>query len=287
MNDLDRSVIHRLSSSFVLARQSAQELQQIYADSGVSLNPQSSLARLIAHGIQLANDWEAGSIIDDQDPLPIIRGQHLDKIAWAALPLRHVPERAQHLASLRRGSLDPLSRDPSPAKDKLWELEVWRQFIARGIPAVLEEPDVVAPSPMGRIAVACKRIYSLNNATKPISNGVAQIEASGLPGILAISVEDVSIPPNQLVHASNIVEAAAALNGFNVDFANRFHGALVRYLSTGRASCVAISTCAPVYLDDEGIRECRQTLFWTHPQLSPDKPKHMQEMAAFLFGDET
>ena len=284
--DMDRSVIHQQSSSFVLARQSAQDLQRLYADSGVSLNPQSSLAQLIDHGIKLANDWEAGVIIDDQDPVPLIRGQHLDKIAWAALPLRGVPDRAVHLAALRRGSLDPFSRDPSPAKDKLWELEVWRQFNQRGIPAALEEPDVVATTPMGRIAVACKRIYSLNNATKPISKGVAQIEASGLPGILFISVEDVSIPPEQLVHAANIVEAAAAMNEFNEDFVHRFQGALLRYLSTGRASCVAVSTCAPVYLDDEGIRECRQTLFWTHPALSPEKLDHMREMAAFLFGGE-
>lgn len=283
----DRSVIHQLSSTFLIARKSAQDLKALFASSGVALHPQSSLAQLIAHAIKLANDWEAGTIIDDRDPLPLIRGQHLDKIAWAALPLAHDPSRAKHLADLRRGSLDPLIRDPSPAKDKLWELEVWQQFNQRGIPTTLEEPDVVATTPMGPIAVACKRIYSLNNATKPISKGVSQIEDAGLPGILAISIEDVAIPSGQLVEAPNIVMAAAGLNECNRRFINMFHGTLVRYLSTGRASSVAVSTCAAVYLHDEGIRECRQTQFWTHPGLSVEKTRHVEEVATRLFGDST
>jgi len=286
-DDLDRSVIHQLSSSFVLARQSAQALLKLYSDNGVSLNPQCSLAQLITHGIKLADDWEQGVPVGDDVAEAIVQGQHLDKIAWAALPLANVPDRVKHLTELKRGNLDPAHRDRSPAKDKLWELEVWQQFWHRGIEATLDEPDVVATTPIGPIAVACKRIYSLSNATNPISKGVKQIEASGLPGILSLCVEDVYIPPGHLVHAPNIVIAAAGLNDFNIAFANEFHGALVRYLSTGRASCVAISTCAPIYLDDEGIRECRQTLFWTHPQLSADKLSHMHEMSAFLFGDET
>ena len=285
-DDLDRSVIHQLSSSFVLARNAAQALSQLYADNGVSLNPQCSLAQLIAHGIKLANDWEAGVPMGDEVAEAIVQGQHLDKIAWAALPLADVPDRVKHLKDLKRGSLDPAHRDHSPAKDKLWELEVWQQFRHRGIPATLDEPDVVATTPIGPIAVACKRIYSLGNATKPISKGVKQIEATGLPGILSLCVEDVYIPPGHLVHAPNIVRAAAGLNDFNIAFANEFHTTLERYLSSGRAACVAISTCAPVYLDDEGIRECRQTLFWTHPHLSADKLEHMREVRTYLFGED-
>lgn len=284
MTALDRSAIHRQSSSFLDARKAAQDLQALYADAGVPLHPQSSLAQLIAHAISLANDWEGGAIVDDRDPVPMILGQHLDKIAWAALPLAHDPHLAQHLSDLRRGTLDPFARAPSPAKDKLWELELWQQFNHLGIPSVLAEPDIVATTPMGALAIACKRIYSEKNATKPFSQGVKQIESTGLPGILAISIEDLVIPSGQIVTAPTIQHAAQGLNEFNINFITRFHSTLLRYVSTGRISTAAVSTCAAVYLEDEGIRECRQTQFWTHPDLNAEKTQQMVSIANRLFG---
>ncbi len=286
MADLDRSVIHQLTSTFLDARKSAKGLLSLYERAGVSLHPQSSLALLINHAIKLATDWEAGTIIDDQDPLPLIRGQHVDKIAWAALPLATVPDCARHLTELRKGSLEPMARDPSPGKNKLWELELWQQFNQRGIPSVLAEPDIIATTPMGDIAVACKRLYSARNATKPISEGVAQIEAANLPGILAIAIDDLVIPADQIGEAPNIHVAAAGLNQFNLNFINEFQPALLRYVSTGRISTVAVSTCSAVFLEDEGIRECRQTQFWTHPNLSEEKTKQMISLADRLFSVE-
>ncbi|TBV69762.1 hypothetical protein [Pseudoxanthomonas winnipegensis] len=285
MTALDRSIIHQQSSSFVAARKAAQDLLGLYAEAGVTLSPQCSLGQLIAHAISLADDWEAGTPIDDDAYARIILGQHLDKIAWAALPLADDPNRAQHLADLRRGSLDPHSRAPSLAKDKLWELELCRQFNDLGIPSVLAEPDIVATTPMGEIAIACKRIYSEKNATKPFSQGVKQIESTGLPGILAISIEDLVIPPDQIVTAPTIQIAAHGLNELNRNFINHFHSTLLRYVSTGRVSSVAVSTGAPVYLDDEGIRDCRQTQFWTHPDLNAEKKQQMESIANRLFGD--
>jgi hypothetical protein len=284
MNDLDRSAIHQQSSGFLQAGEAAQALSDLFRDEGVPLHPHSSLGRLIADAIALATDWANGKIINDQDHVPLIRGQHLDKIAWAALPLGEAPNRVQHLADLRRGNLDPLAREPSPGKDKLWELELWRQFNDFGIPSTLAEPDIVASTPMGDIAVACKRIYSEKNASKPISQGVRQIEATGLPGILAIAIDDVAIPAGHVVHGPNIQFVAAALNQLNLNFIRRFEGTLLRYISTGRISTVAVSTSAAIYLDNAGIRECRQTQFWTHPALSPEKTEQMSLIARRLFG---
>ncbi|MBB6064752.1 hypothetical protein [Pseudoxanthomonas broegbernensis] len=285
MSVLDRSIIHRLSSTFLDARKSAQDLQALYAEAGVPLHPQSSLAQLISHAIKLANDWEGGTIVSDSDPVPLIRGQHLDKIAWAALPLANDPNRARHLADLGRGSLDPFSRISSLAKNKLWELELWQQLNERGLPSMLAEPDIVVSTPAGDIAVACKRLYSIKNATKPFSQGVAQIEATGLPGILAVAIEDLVIPPDQIVTASTIQHAAYGLNECNINFVTHFHNTLLRYLSTGRISTVAVSTCAAIFVEDEGIRECRQTHFWTHPDLSEEKTQQMVTIANKLFGD--
>jgi hypothetical protein len=80
--------------------------------------------------------------------------------------------------------------------------------------------------------------------------------------------------------------AAAGLNQFNINFINEFQSTLLRYVSTGRISTVAVSTCAAVFLEDEGIRECRQTQFWIHPNLSREKTKQMVNVADRLFGAE-
>jgi hypothetical protein len=280
----ERSSLDNVSSSFVAARDSAVTLRALFLEAGVPLHPQSSLAKLIDDAIALADAWQAGGIVDDTDPLPLIRGQHLDKIAWAALPLANEPRRAKHLADLRRGTLDPLQRDRSLAKDKLWELELWTDFNRRRLPARLEEPDIIVATPLGDIAVACKRIYSLNNVSNTVSKGVKQIEATSLPGIVAISIEDVAIPAGQLVDAPNIELAAASLNECNRLFMNMFNGCFLKYLATGRAACVAVSTCAALYLHDEGIRECRQTQFWLHPALDEAKKRQMASLESVLFG---
>jgi hypothetical protein len=282
-NEYERGALGRKRSTFVAAKEAAQRLLALYETAGVSLSPQCSLGLLIRDAIALADSWLAGNIVDDTDPLPLIRGQHLDKIAWAALPLQRVESSKPHLLALKRGTLDPLDRSQSSAKDKLWELELWTALNEYGIPATLAEPDIVASTPSGNIAIACKRIYSLANAASSMSKGVAQVEAAGLTGVLAVNIDDIILPAGNLLGAPDIKTAAGKLNAYNRAFIATYHQALHEYVSTGRVAAVMVSASAPVYLENEGIRECRQMQFWTHPQLDQTKKLHIKEFEDQMF----
>lgn len=281
--EYERSALGRKNLTFVAAKESALRLLALYETAGVSLSEHCSLGQLIRDAIKLADAWLAGSIVDDTDPVPLIRGQHLDKLAWAALPLAQVNAKKPHLLALKRGTLDPLDRSRSSAKDKLWELELWTTLNEHGIPASLGEPDIVASTPRGAIGIACKRVYSLANAANLMSKGVAQIQGLGLTGVLAVNIDDVSIPAGTVLVARDIQAAAAQLTAFNLAFIERFHSALLRYVSSGRIAAVAVSASAPVYLENEGIRECRQMQFWAHPHLDQAKKVHLKEFEDQLY----
>jgi hypothetical protein len=285
VDEYEKSELQRSSTTFDAAKKVAEDLLALYANAGVSLSSQCSLGQLIRDAIALADAWVAGKIIDDTDPLPIIRGQQLDKIARAALPLAGMAENKNHLLALKRGCLDPLARKQSPAKDKLWELELWTILNGLGIPAVLAEPDIVVSTTSGDIGIACKRIYSLANAAKSMSDGIGQIKGTGLTGLLAVNIDDVAMPAGVVIAAASIESASKLLNNINLKFIDYHRVGLLEYVSTGRSAAVMVSTSAPLYLENEGIRECRQSQFWTHPHLDASKKKHILEFEKALFRD--
>ncbi|MFQ6311839.1 hypothetical protein [Lysobacter capsici] len=283
----EQSAILQAGTTFVAAKESALNLLALYDEAEVSLSSQCSLAQLIHESIALADSWIAGEVITDQQREQIIRGQHLNKIATVALPLAGIRKKKQHLLDLKRGSLDPSDRKRSPAKDKLWELELWAALNDRGIPAELEEPDIVARTPSGSIAIACKRIYSAQNAASSMSYGIKQLDRTGLTGVLAVTIEDLAVPSGMHLVAPNIEAASNMLNWLNRRFLSLHHRDLSDYLSKGRASCVMASICAPVQLEDEGIVECREMQFWAHPNLAEVKRRHIDEFEAALFDGST
>lgn len=278
----DRSSLIRYSSTFVSAKAAALQIRDLYDRSGVSLNRQSSLGRLIDDAVNLADAWTQGTIVDDRDPFPLFRGQHLDRIAAAALPLAGVAKNKHHLLALKRGELSPLWRGQSSAKDKLWELELWSTLNRHGVPAQLAEPDIIATTQSGPIAIACKRIYSYANARSSMSYGVQQIGRTGFTGLLAVAVEDLYIPSGNWLAASSLPVARDMLGQMNVDFLNRHHSTLTEYFSKGKLASMLVATSAPLWLADEGIRDCQELQFWTPPLCSEAGRQHMAEFQDLL-----
>ena len=279
----ERSGLEKLSSTFVAVKDAAIRLSTLYADAGVSLNPQCSLGQLIVDAINLSDAWEAGKIVDDSNFGSLLRGQHLSKILSAALPLSKLENKKKHLLDLKRGCLDPLKRNISSAKNKLWELELWEALKSHGLASSLEEPDIVVSLSSGNIGIACKRIYSAQNASKSMSYGISQIKNTGMTGILAVNIDDLVIPADCILVAPDIQTAQIQLNDFNCGFINSHHKNLLDYLSTGRASAILVATSAPLYLRDQGFSECRQIQFWVHPNLDDMRMQQMKEVEEHFF----
>lgn len=281
MNAYERGILTVQPSTFAQAADNIAALEALYSRENLSIASTSSLGTLIKEGRRVVRGLAA---VDTAGitTLKVVRAHHLDRIACAALPLTKEPRAREHLWALKKGSLDPSSRDRSVAKDKLWELELWAALNSSGLSATLEEPDVVARTPAGEIAIACKRLYSPKNVESQMSAGVSQIAKSGRHGILALCIEDLVIPPNHWIKGANIYEASSALNNFNLRFLSKHREQLASYAAQGRVMAVLVCSAATVLLRDLGFRHCTQMQFWVHTGLASEELAHMEEFETVL-----
>ena len=281
-SDYSRSSLSQATVSFLDAKAAAEALLDLYAQAGVSLNPLSSLGRMIEQAISNADLLESNQL-DRLDNAALLRGQQLSRIARAALPLADVPDRKQHLLDLKRDALDPWDRSLSRGKNKLWELELWTLLNERGAPSELIEPDIVARTNSGVIAIACKRIYSLDNARSSMAYGIKQLATKGETSLLAVCLDDVVVDAGKVIVAPSIDLVVKYLDRKNQEFLDAHAIDLSRYMTEGRAACVLASSSSPVFLsDEERLVDCQQMTFWHHPGAPEALSKHMAELDLVL-----
>src|SRR5690606_17754552 len=119
----------------------------------------------------------------------------------------------QHLIKIKKGSVDPGSRIPSPAKDKLFELELLAVLREQELDVTLAEPDIAVRTAFGVAHIACKRSYSRKNAESQISKAIHQLGKSQGHKILALCLDDL-LPPYSGISAESPEETAQQLVAF-------------------------------------------------------------------------
>lgn len=280
----ESNVLLRSSTMFSAAVAAATRLREQFSDAGVTINPTSGLARLIDDAIRFAQNPLA-EVSSERDVVrAMLRGQHLDRIARAVSVLQGHDQAKNHLWILKKGALEPGGRAPSRAKDKLWELELLCLLKSNGVSAEICEPDLVANLSSGRLALACKRIYSAKNADSQISGGVRQIEKSETPGLLALCIDDL-LPPYCIVDAQDPANAAAFLDNHNIDFLNGHHARLAKYIASKRISGVLVSSSAPIRhppLTGE-VASSTQMTMWTTPECDRDQLELFEDLRTSMF----
>lgn len=280
-------ILLKSSTVFAAAVTAATALRAQFAEAGVTINPASSLARLIDDSIRFAQNPLAE--VSDQRSLvrAMLRGQYIDRIARAADVLRGYSDAKPHLWTLKKGALDLGERTPSRAKDKLWELELLCILKERGMHAEIREPDLVVELSSASISLACKRIYSPTNAESQLSSGVKQIGKSAAPGLLAVCIDDL-LPPYCIVDAQDPANAAAFLDNHNVDFLSRHQGKLARYIASKRIAGVLVSSSAPIrhppFLGE--IASSTQMTIWTTPECDQTQQDLVEELRSSIFENE-
>ncbi len=277
----EKSVLEKASDSFLDIKKAANDLVRLYQTLGIPLNPQCSLSQLIKSSLAIARDWEAGVNIGDDRIDDFANVQTLSRILQITKNLRE--DEQAHIKEFRRGCILPFRRSPSKAKDKLWELELLTILRSHGINAQLDEPDIVLNLPSGNLGIACKRVYSGKNSENSMPYGLKQIKESKIHGILAVNIDDLAIPEEELLVAPNIELARKEIDRINQSFASRHERQLERYISEGRASAILISTWTPLYLENEGISACRQTLLWSHPELCDEGKRLIAEFESNFY----
>lgn len=167
----------------------ATRLKKKFNDGGVQIDGASELGRIIRAALNIGT--EAAKPHDVSVDMRALHDAHsLARLAQTIIPLAPAFLPKKRLRCLYNGDLNFWSSTQSLAKDTEWECLVASLLAAGGLETAFVEPPDIQFSGVGRsIGVACKKIYSLSNARKQISNGLKQIVRSGVPGILALSLD--------------------------------------------------------------------------------------------------
>jgi hypothetical protein len=264
------------TQTYLDIKEKAKAIEKLYRDNSLPLPPDCALANLVSDAKTLSDAWlmDNGEVATWQ---LIFRVSFLDRIADAILPLFDVPERLKYLTILTSGNLNLQQRERSLAKDILWELELWSRLRRRGIIATLHEPDIIVNFEDSTVGIACKKLYSENNVEKVLSQAVEQIETTHDFGILAVNLDDLTLPDRILDQP--IQEAMGkAIDQFNLRFLGRHQRHFKRYLKSGRVISALVSTSVLATLSSHkpAFQMGTQATIWTIPGLSPEKEKQLQ-----------
>jgi hypothetical protein len=103
---------------------------------------------------------------------------------------RGIGEEAENrLRVVLTGSEHPDEESRSAARDTQWELYLRALFRRAQIPAGLGNPDVITTVRKKKIPVEAKRPKSEARLDDRLRKGVSQLEASGSPGVVALSLD--------------------------------------------------------------------------------------------------
>ncbi len=150
---------------------------------------------------------------------------------------------------------------------------------------LVDPPDIICRFNGAKIAVPCKKIYSVANVEKVLSNAVKQVEAKFDYGIAAFNLDDL-LPEDAILSANTNDEAGKILDDFNVTFLRGQERHFRKYLESSRLLAAHISTAALATLKNEspGLTNVRQATIWTIPGLPHDKERQLKRFFNQMMG---
>jgi hypothetical protein len=263
---------NRSKTNVLHVKSRAVEIEDLYADAGLTMSPTCGLAQLIDNAKLVADRWLTNQTANCT-MIDVFYSLHLNRLADAILPLRDVPGKERYLNALTSGDLDCFSHQGSYAKNIFWELELWT-ILRRGCPSasLQDPPDIVLSLAGGTLGVACKKIYSEKNVEKVLSEAVRQVEGDFSVGVVALSLDEL-IPPETVLRVRNKMEMDRFLHKHIDDFITRHERHLRKYLSAGRlvSALVSVNVIADVLEWKVRFNNARSSLAWTIPGLPTEK----------------
>lgn len=133
--------------------------------------------------------------------------------------LRTYPE----LKRLHGGGVSPKA-DGSKTDPRNWQHELYTaaRLFRLGFKLRAHEPDLLLYDGNQNLGIACKRVSSKKGVERNLRSGAAQIQASGIDGIVAIEVKRVVLPEDQVVLSDSKALAKALPIGMLLDLSNRY-----------------------------------------------------------------
>ena len=156
------------------------------------------------------------------------------------------------LDRIARGEMETSSGKYSQGKDALWELHCLSILNMGAMKSCLAEPDIVTDFGFGEYGIACKKVYSENSVEKCVKKGISQIDSAKMPGMVALNIDDLVIPPGRIMHAQDQDYLREMLQSYASEFVKRHRPTLEKYSSGGRCDGFLISASRSALLHGTG-----------------------------------
>lgn len=268
--------------NFIAVKKMAESIEEMYLVNSIEIPNNSDLFKLIENAKQISHDRESNNI-DNITPDKIYENVNFLRIAEAILSLKDNINCKEHLKKLIDGNLDLKNHEQSPAKDKLFELQVYNRIKIRNYKVQLIEPDIVIFDNGVETGLACKNVYSEKNIGKVLSGAVHQIEDSTKYGMVTLNIENLLPEGKNLVVHNNMDGAndrlQKHLNNFLADHKRHFK----KYLSSDRIAGVIVSTICNVKFVNGKTKHSTfwyntQYIIWIYPECNIGNEKRIKTL---------
>lgn len=269
------------SYTFESALERLHCVQTEFERRGWKIHPTSPMGRLIK-----ANESFIAILKKENRPPTSeesINSGYAHRISIAIQTALPMPDAENLLHRLHKKPFDLGSLHQSLGKDLFWELEFFHRLKEQNARPRLEEPDIRADFGFGDYSISCKKIYSPRNLNKVLSSAANQIKRSGLPGLVALNIDDATgskyFPQSKstsdlLLHCKNLAGA----------FRDKHAELWAPYFQKNRFDMIIISITVAGPAKDSGYRHinCHWATLATASDLPPEA-KYRAELVANSF----
>jgi hypothetical protein len=280
IHDIERKSIFLYSDVF----QQSTLLSKLFNKYEVAIKKSPDLDEMMGSAKTLHEEWQKNRCKDLTDRNILWDALTMKRICEAILPLDGNVRAKEILQRLTDGHLRMMKHGYSLAKNTLWELEIWSRAKRAGLEVELQEPDVVWTDKGEKTGVACKKIYSDNNADKSLQDAVRQINDSTTYGFAALDLDEFSPEAKQFV-TNDIRVAGKQLQELNGKFLREHKERFRRYFKSDRLTGAIVSTsCITIIKKDGGDMPFfnAQWHVWTHPNLSIEHKRRIESFKQAL-----
>lgn len=255
----------------------AQEIYAIYGCEELKINKTSYLATLLDNIIK--------NYSDENTPLEVFNAIFVLRLHEAISSLKDQQDKNKFLKLLLKGSLDFFDREPSSAKNILFELEIAKKLSKKFNNIEFSEPDILVKFDDGNnVGIACKKVVSEKNLENQLSKGIKQIKDQELEfGIVAFNIDNL-IPGGMVMQIDTFAQALEYLHKFNMDFITRNERYFKKYLESSRAiAIIVVSTVlAEIRLEKPQFNHLSQTTMWTLESLDEKLKNKVNEFRVLI-----
>lgn len=255
----------QMSLDYNAAMETVLRVEAALAERGLKCHSSSALGSLFAMVRRLVN--RSKELDDKKWRTTFLRANEAVRIANAVEAALDDTGAKEAIHRVTASDMNLSNRQESRGKDALWELDLYRRFKLGEIPVHFAEPDLVISlgAKLGEYAIACKKVYSVDNVPKSFKEGCDQLKTHGRPGVIAFNLDDLSPETSALTIATEY-ELRQKLHEMNQKFIRDNERHFLSMVERGACDGVLVSTSVISDVSDMSppVNVIRSSAAWTN-----------------------